>query len=112
MEQNRELCNRILTALAPTNQPVNKPCCLIPPGKTAIHQELDDVNSRYDALRQGLGDSLEDLRIAERCEEEKALINNAEDWVQATQVKMEECKPQADEIDPLADELEVFMVRK
>ena len=55
---------------------------------------------------------MEDLRIAERCEEEKALINNAEDWVQATQVKMEECKPQADEIDPLADELEVFMVRK
>ena len=79
-------------------------------GKTPIQQELDDVNRRYEALRKGLGDSLEDLRVAERCEEEKAFIDNADDWCLATLIKMEECKPRSNEIDPLAEELEVFKV--
>ncbi|XP_071485352.1 microtubule-actin cross-linking factor 1-like [Diadema antillarum] len=75
---------------------------------TPVQRELDNVNRRYADLRKRLVDCLDELHVAERCHEETDNAQLTLDWVEATQTKLDQCKPKSQAIEPLREEIEVF----
>ncbi|XP_041483740.1 microtubule-actin cross-linking factor 1-like isoform X4 [Lytechinus variegatus] len=75
---------------------------------TPVQRELDDVNQRYADLRKHLIDCLDDLHVAERCNEETDNAQDTLDWVEATNAKLVQAKPKSREIEPLREEVKAF----
>lgn len=77
---------------------------------TPVQRELDEVNHRYTDLRKHLVDCLDDLHVAERCNEETDNAQDTLDWVQAMNTKLDQTKPKSREIEPLREEIKAFKV--
>ena len=78
---------------------------------TPVQRELNDVNQRYANLRKHLIDCLDDLHVAERCNEETDNAQDTLDWVEAVNAKLDQAKPKSREIEPLREEVKAFKVR-